>query len=111
MEAFGFYTLKVKGSDIQAIDNAINECKEVTDQAVCLVISDSVKGQGVPYFETLDANHSVKFNTEQVEKSLQISANPNIRRKKSRGCDKGMFHLTKSTAIEKNYELVVENHQ
>lgn len=68
MEAFGFYTLKVKGSDIQAIDNVINECKEVTDQAVCLVL-DSVKGQGVPYFETLDANHSVKFITEQVNQA------------------------------------------
>lgn len=65
MEAFGFYTLKVKGSDIKAIDDAIDLCKTIENQAVCIVL-DSIKGQGISYFETLDANHSVKFNTEKI---------------------------------------------
>ena len=65
MEAFGFFTQKVKGNDIEAIDDAINQAKEVKDKAVCIVL-DTNKGQGVPYFENMFSNHSVKFNTDEI---------------------------------------------
>lgn len=65
MRAFGFKPVKVKGDDLQAIDQAINDCKTVKDQAVCIVL-DSVKGQGVPLFEEMAANHSVKFNNHEI---------------------------------------------
>lgn len=65
MEAFGFFTQKVKGNDIEAIDDAINKAKEVKDKAVCIVL-DTIKGQGVPYFENMFSNHSVKFNTDEI---------------------------------------------
>ncbi len=72
MEAFGFYTVKVKGNDIQAIDDAINDCKNMKDSAVCIVL-DSIKGQGVQYFEEMDANHSVKFNHDEINKETEKS--------------------------------------
>lgn len=65
MEAFGFHTQKVKGNDEQSIYEAIEKAKQVQNQAVCLVL-DTIKGQGVPYFEKFEANHSVKFNTEEI---------------------------------------------
>ena len=65
MEAFGFFTQKVKGNDIEAIDDAINQAKEVKDKDVCIVL-DTIKGQGVPYFENMFSNHSVKFNTDEI---------------------------------------------
>ena len=65
MESFGFFTQKVKGNDIEAIDDAINQTKEVKDKAVCIV-SDTIKGQGVPYVENMFSNHSVKFNTDEI---------------------------------------------
>lgn len=69
MEAFGFETLKVKGDDILGIDAAISYLKTVPDKAVCLVL-DSIKGQGIPYFEELADNHSVKFNTEELKNEV-----------------------------------------
>lgn len=60
MRAFGFHTQKVKGDDEEAISRAIEKAKEVKDEAVCIVL-DTVKGQGVKYFEELEDNHSVKF--------------------------------------------------
>lgn len=63
MEAFGFHVQRVKGNDEEAISDAIDEAKCITDQAVCIVL-DTVKGQGVPYFEALMDNHSVKFDQE-----------------------------------------------
>ncbi len=65
MKAFGFNTQVVKGDDIEAIDAAIDAAKAVKDQASCIVL-DSVKGQGVAYFEELKANHSVKFNNDEI---------------------------------------------
>ncbi len=65
MRAFGFHVQKVKGNDEEAIDKAIDCAKEVEDQAVCIVL-DSIKGSGVPYFEQLAGNHSVKFNNDEI---------------------------------------------
>lgn len=66
MRAFGFVTHKVKGDDLIAIDQAIEDCKKIEDQAVCIVL-DTIKGQGVKFFEEMDANHSVKFASEAVQ--------------------------------------------
>lgn len=74
MEAFGFETFMTPGADIQAIDETIEKAKEVEDSAVCIIL-DSIKGQGVPYFEQLADNHSVKFdnadNLEAAEKAIE----------------------------------------
>ncbi len=71
MEAFGFYTLRVDGKSVDAIDHAISAVKKIQDQAVCIIL-DTVKGQGLPYFEQLIDNHSVKFNTaEKREKIIE----------------------------------------
>lgn len=72
MTAFGFYTEKVPGADMQAIDEAIERCKSIEDQAVCIVL-DSVKGQGVPFFEELEANHSVKFTTDEINQAAEAA--------------------------------------
>lgn len=65
MEAFGFHVQQVKGNDEEAISRAIDQAKCIQDQAVCIVL-DSIKGQGVPYFEALADNHSVKFDNEAI---------------------------------------------
>lgn len=68
MQAFGFATQKIKGDDLAAIDQAIEEAKKVEDQAVCIVL-DTIKGQGVKFFEEMEANHSVKFNSAAVQQA------------------------------------------
>ena len=65
MRAFGFYTTSAKGDDIEGIDHAINELKTIENQAVCLVL-DSIKGQGIPFFEEMKDNHSVKFDNDAI---------------------------------------------
>lgn len=73
MKAFGFYTLTAKGDDLEAIDDTINKLKEVKDSAVCMIL-DSVKGQGVKFFEELLSNHSVKFNEEYTNEANKAIA-------------------------------------
>lgn len=72
MKAFGFHTQVVKGNDIEAIDEAIENAKQVKDQAVCIVL-DSVKGQGVPFFEEMVSNHSVKFGGDAVVNATEAA--------------------------------------
>ena len=66
MEAFGFETRRVDGGDEAAISDAIDWAKTVRGQAVCLVL-DTIKGQGVKYFEDMADNHSVKFKAADLE--------------------------------------------
>lgn len=73
MRAFGFYTQRVNGREEEDIYTAIENAKKVTDQAVCIVL-DTVKGQGVPYFEEMNDNHSVKFtdrDNEEARKAIE----------------------------------------
>ncbi len=70
MQAFGFYTQRVKGDNVEAISKAINTAQNTQDQAVCIVL-DTIKGQGVPYFEEMKDNHSVKFDDEGYAKAKE----------------------------------------
>lgn len=73
MSAFGFATKTVAGADEAAISEAIDWAKSVQDQAVCIVL-DSVKGQGIKYFEDMADNHSVKFKAQdlvEVDRALE----------------------------------------
>lgn len=63
MRAFGFHTERVAGNDEVAISDAIDRAKAVTDSAVCIVL-DTIKGQGVSFFENMENNHSVKLKAE-----------------------------------------------
>lgn len=72
MEAFGFKTMLVNGADEAAISDAIDSAK-AGDEPVCIVL-DTIKGQGVKYFEDMADNHSVKFKSadiEEVDRALE----------------------------------------
>lgn len=73
MEAFGFAVRTAAGADEADISEAIDWAKGICDRAVCIVL-DTVKGQGVPYFEEMADNHSVKFkdaDIAQVDAALE----------------------------------------
>ncbi|WML41453.1 transketolase [Neobacillus sp. OS1-2] len=59
--AFGFYTLKVDGSSLQQIYEAIEKGKAQTAGPVAIIL-DTVKGQGVPYLEEKADNHHIRPN-------------------------------------------------
>ncbi|MGM9975019.1 MAG: transketolase [Clostridiaceae bacterium] len=68
LEAFGFYTLKVNGSDEKEIASALWIAKDIKNSAVCIIL-DTIKGQGGGYFENLKDNHSIKLN-EELDKEM-----------------------------------------
>lgn len=69
-EAFGWYTLKVDGSDADAISEAIEKAaKEHGDRAVAIVL-DGIKGSGVPEYEEMFDNHFFNLNLEQADRII-----------------------------------------
>ena len=66
MRAFGFQTITVNGADETAISDAVCWAKSVSDSAVCIIL-DTIKGQGVRYFEEMEDNHAVKFKPADIE--------------------------------------------
>lgn len=59
MQAFGFNSWRVDGGDVDAIEVALNQAKQMIDKPTAIVL-DTVKGQGVPYFEELVDNHHIR---------------------------------------------------
>lgn len=68
-EAFGFYTMKVDGSSVKDIYEAIERGKAQTDLPVAIIL-DTVKGQGVPCIENMMTNHHIRPTEQQHEEIL-----------------------------------------
>lgn len=65
-KAFGFDTKRVDGKDVEAIYDAIMDAKKITGKPH-MIILDTVKGQGFPYLETLEANHHIRPTAKEDE--------------------------------------------
>jgi transketolase len=58
-KAFGFYSMKVDGSSVEQIYEAIEKGKAQTSKPVAIIL-DTIKGQGVPYLEEKADNHHIR---------------------------------------------------
>lgn len=72
MRAFGFDVQVVDGQDIQALDAAL-ERAEITEGVAPCIVMDTVKGAGIPFFETYLGNHSVKFSVPEVKQAADAA--------------------------------------
>jgi transketolase len=67
--AFGFHALRVDGSSLKQIENAIKNGKEQQDKPVAIIL-DTIKGQGVSYLEQKADNHHIR-PTEEDKKAIK----------------------------------------
>ena len=67
MEAFGFDTVQVNGSDVEAIAGALERTRQGGDKPYAIVL-DTVKGAGIEEVENTLMNHSMPVNDEKYEK-------------------------------------------
>ncbi|MEH6941081.1 transketolase [Bacillus sp. JJ722] len=70
MKAFGFFTMRVDGSSLEEIYEAILRGKSQTEQPVAIVL-DTIKGQGVPYIEQMESNHHIRPTQADEEAIMQ----------------------------------------
>lgn len=69
-KAFGWHVLVVNGHDIEALHQAIEEAKQVTDKPTAIVMH-TVKGKGVPAMENQVGWHGKAPSEEQCEEFLK----------------------------------------
>lgn len=75
MQAFGFDGLRVKGDDIVAIYNAVLSLQNAGSDKPKVIVLDTIKGQGVPFLETMEANHHLRLDAEmrqKLEKAVEL---------------------------------------
>ncbi|MDO5399585.1 MAG: transketolase [Eubacteriales bacterium] len=63
-QAFGFDTVKVCGSDVEALAEALERTRQGGDKPYAIVL-DTVKGAGIPDVANTVMNHSVPVSDEQ----------------------------------------------
>ena len=63
LSAFGFETVKVDGTSVDAIDKAIQQAKQNKGKPQAIVL-DTIKGQGVKHLEEKADNHHIRPNEE-----------------------------------------------
>lgn len=64
LQVYGYETVTVKGDDVEAIAENIQAMKEKNQPKG--IVLDTIKGQGIPYFEKLHDNHHVRFNEKEM---------------------------------------------
>lgn len=72
MNAFGCCTQKVNGSDLSAIDHAVEKARNLKG-APSVIVLDTIKGQGIPCIENMANNHHITIDAKlkaELEKEL-----------------------------------------
>ncbi|HFI0666010.1 1-deoxy-D-xylulose-5-phosphate synthase N-terminal domain-containing protein [Streptococcus suis] len=71
--AFGWEAVRVDGSDIEAIIEAIQTFKNSSSNRPKCIVLDTIKGQGVDFLETMESNHHLRLDAvlrAQLEASV-----------------------------------------
>ncbi len=68
-KAFGWYTIRIDGHDVQQIIDAVEKAKEIKDRPT-IIIANTVKGKGVSFMENQVGWHGTAPNKEQMEQAI-----------------------------------------
>jgi transketolase len=66
---FGWFTQRVNGHDIAALDEAIEKAIAQKEKA-SMIVMDTVKGKGCFFAEGVEKNHSMAFNLEKAQEAI-----------------------------------------
>lgn len=67
--AFGWYTQRVNGHDIEALDTAVGNALSQRAKP-SMIIMDTIKGRGCSFAEGVQNNHSMAFNLEKAKEAI-----------------------------------------
>jgi transketolase len=71
-EAFGWYTQRVDGNDIEAVTAAFDKARGLTEPKPRVVICDTRMGKGIPFLEKRERNHFLRVEPDEWQKALAI---------------------------------------
>jgi transketolase len=71
-EAFGWYTQRIDGNDIEAVAAAFDKARGLTEPKPRVVICDTRMGKGIPFLEERERNHFLRVEPDEWQKALAI---------------------------------------
>lgn len=70
-EAFGWFTQRVDGNDIDAVKAAFDAARTHTGAQPRMIICDTRMGRGVPFLEQREKNHFIRVDEHEWQLALQ----------------------------------------
>ena len=71
-EAFGWHVQRVNGNDIDALVEAFDTARELSEQKPRIIICDTKMAKGVPFLEQRESNHFLRVEPDEWQKAIQI---------------------------------------
>jgi transketolase len=71
-EAFGWHVQRVNGNDIDALVQAFDTARELTEPKPRIIICDTKMAKGVPFLEERESNHFLRVEPDEWQKAIQI---------------------------------------
>ncbi len=69
LASFGWHTILIDGHDIEAIERALKESKEIKDRPT-MIIAKTIKGKGVAEIENINGWHGKALSKDGQEKAI-----------------------------------------
>jgi transketolase len=71
MQAFGWFTQRVDGNDIDAVKAAFDAAKAHPEKQPRIIIADTMLGKGVPFLEAREKNHFIRVDAHEWALALE----------------------------------------
>jgi transketolase len=71
-EAFDWHVQRVNGNDIDALVQAFDRARELTEPKPRIIICDTKMAKGVPFLEERESNHFLRVEPDEWQKAIQI---------------------------------------
>jgi transketolase len=70
MQAFGWFTQRVNGNDLDAVVAAFDAAKDHPEPKPRIIIADTLMGSGVPFLEAREKNHFIRVEEHEWQLAL-----------------------------------------
>lgn len=71
LDAFGWFTQRIDGNDLDAVIAAFDAAKGHPEPKPRMIIADTLMGKGVPFLETRDKSHFIRVDAHEWQLALQ----------------------------------------
>jgi transketolase len=71
-EAFGWHVQRLNGNDIDALVQAFDKARELSEPKPRIIICDTKMAKGVPFLEQRESNHFLRVEPDEWQKAIQI---------------------------------------
>ena len=71
MEAFGWYTQRIDGNDLDAVVDAFDNARQHRGPQPRMIVCDTKMGKGVPFLEAREKNHFMRVDAHEWQLALE----------------------------------------